>query len=106
VAITAGDAVESPVPQPGGATVQQRLDLVAGPLRFTGACSDRCRPHPGRLRLNNPSMKLVAIPFLHLMSVMPPLWRRADACSIADLLGGGQQVPAGPMPHDDRARFW
>jgi hypothetical protein len=28
VAITAGDAVESPVPQPGGATLEQRLDLV------------------------------------------------------------------------------
>jgi uncharacterized membrane protein len=39
------------------------------------------------------------------MFVMPSLWRRADACSIADLLGGEQQVPAGPVPLDDRARF-
>jgi hypothetical protein len=28
-------------------------------------CADRRRPHPGRLRLNDPSMKLVAIVFLH-----------------------------------------
>ena len=96
--------MRSKVPQPGGATLEQRLDLVAGPLRFTGACADRRRPHPGRLRLNDPSMKQVAI-LLASMIVMPSHWRRADASSTTDLLGGGQQVPAGPVPLDDRARF-
>lgn len=52
----------------------------------------------------DPSMKLVAI-LLASMFVMPSLWRRGRRVLYRRSLGGGQQVPAGPVPLDDRARF-